>query len=74
MKPDDSKFNTAPVGRLEIIVHPSCEKLGQRINKYIVGWRKERQHAHEAEILYKNYTKDNYIIQSTCPRFGTGEA
>ena len=27
MRPDDSKFATVPVGKLGIIVHPSCAEL-----------------------------------------------
>ncbi len=74
MRPDDTKFRTAPVGQLGIIVHPSCAELGKRINDYIVGWRQDIEHAHQGEILYKEYTKDNYLINANCPRFGTGEA
>lgn len=73
-RPDDHRFNTAPVGRLEIIVHPSCKELGERINEYIIHWRKDREHAHQGEILYKDYMKETYLIGSSCPRFGTGEA
>ena len=43
MRPDDSKFATVPVGKLGIIVHPSCAELGKRIDQYIVNWRKERE-------------------------------
>ena len=35
MRPDDSKFATVPVGKLGIIVHPSCAELGKRIDQYI---------------------------------------
>ena len=38
MRPDDSKFATVPVGKLGIIVHPSCAELGKRIDQYIVNW------------------------------------
>ena len=47
MRPDDSKFATVPVGKLGIIVHPSCAELGKRIDQYIVNWRKEREHEHK---------------------------
>ena len=74
MKPDDNIFRTAPVGTLAIIAHPSCKALGERIDQYVVKWRKDREHDHEYEIFYKDYTKDTYLIRSSCPRFGTGEA
>ncbi|MCD8018824.1 MAG: ribose-phosphate pyrophosphokinase [Clostridiales bacterium] len=74
MKPDDSKFATVPVGRLGIIVHPSCTELGKKIDKYIVNWRKEREHEHRSSIVFKDYEQDSYIIPCNCARFGTGEA
>ena len=74
MKPDDSKFTSVPVGRLAMLVHPSCAHLGEQIDKYIVRWRRERNHAHKGDALFMDYEKDSYIIPSTCPRFGTGEA
>ncbi len=74
MKPDDSKFATVPVGKLGIIIHPSCESLGKKIDQYIVNWRKERDHNHKSNIIFRDYEKDTFIIPSVCPRFGTGEA
>ncbi|HJC32697.1 MAG TPA: ribose-phosphate pyrophosphokinase [Candidatus Anaerobutyricum faecale] len=74
MKPDDSKFSTVPVGRLGIIVHPSCKELCDKIDQYIVNWRRERNHNHKGNVVFKDYEKDSFIIPSTCARFGTGEA
>ena len=73
MRPDDSKFATVPVGKLGIIVHPSCAELGKRIDEYIVNWRKEREHEHKENVVFKDYEQDTYIIDATCSRFGTGE-
>ncbi len=74
MKSTDSKFNTLPIGKLAILVHPSCEELGKKIDQYIVNWRSKREtDAHDA-IHYQDYLRDSYIIPSTCARFGTGEA
>ena len=73
MRPDDSKFATVPVGKLGIIVHPSCAELGKRIDQYIVNWRKEREHEHKENVVFKDYEQDTYIIDATCSRFGTGE-
>ena len=54
MRPDDSKFATVPVGKLGIIVHPSCAELGKRIDQYIVNWRKEREHEHKENVVFKD--------------------
>ena len=74
MKPDDSKYTTVPVGRLGIIVHPSCEALGKSIDSYIVNWRKDRDHDYISDVVFKDYGRDSYLIKANCPRFGTGEA
>ena len=58
MRPDDSKFATVPVGKLGIIVHPSCAELGKRIDQYIVNWRKpvpvseQVKQRHSSPILF----------------------
>lgn len=37
-------LDSLPVGRLGIIPLKSCEKLGNKVNDYIVNWRKDRDH------------------------------
>ena len=68
MRPDDSKFATVPVGKLGIIVHPSCAELGKRIDQYIVNWRKEREHEHKENVVFKDYEQDTYIIDEPSNR------
>ena len=34
-------LDSLPVGRLGIIPLKSCEKLGNKVNDYIVNWRKD---------------------------------
>ena len=62
-------------GELGIIALESCKELGQRIDKYILEWRKERGEAlpaaSEADATKKG---DSYLIPIATPRFGTGEA
>ena len=40
--PDASKLVTVPVGKLGIIPLQSCTSLGDKVNQYLVKWRKER--------------------------------
>ena len=72
--PDESRLETIPVGRLGIIPLESCKELGERVDKYIVDWRAARQNVHKSTIAFNGYEKDTYIIKSSCPRFGSGEA
>lgn len=72
--PDDSKLETIPVGSLGIIAHKSIVPLGEKVDSYIVKWRKNRQNENKSSIVFHGYEKDSYLIKADCPRFGSGEA
>ncbi len=72
--PDDSKLETIPVGRLGIITLESCTELGNKVDNYLVKWRAARQNEHKSTIAFHGYERDSYLIDSSCPRFGSGEA
>ncbi len=63
--------NSISVGELGIIPMESCRAMGDMVNRYIVGWRQERNH-----ILHPvgEDLKDSYIVKTKCSRFGSGEA
>lgn len=65
---------TIPVGELGIIPLESSWELGKKVNDYIVSWRNDRHSGDTGNILFENYKRDNYIIDSKCSRFGSGEA
>jgi len=68
-----SDFTTIPYGKLGIIALPGCEELGQKIDRYISKWREESENEHKSSIIFDGYHKDSYLINVSCPRFGTGE-
>ncbi len=72
--PDSSKLVTVPVGRLGIIPMASCKEMGERVDQYLVRWRRERSKPDNTDIHFTGYEKDSYIIKSECPRFSSGEA
>ena len=65
---------TLPTAPLKIVALDSCKELGQKVNDYIVSFRQEAisEYPELAEIA--NYNCDNYLAESACPRFGSGEA
>lgn len=65
---------TIPVGPLGLIALESSKSMGQRVNDYLVKWRKERESEHKGTIAFYGYQRDNYLLTTCCPRFGTGEA
>lgn len=62
-----------PVGRLGIISPYSCAELGEKVNQYLVEWRKDSQTEHHNTIAFDGYERDTYLIESELPRFGSGE-
>lgn len=72
--PDSSNLINVPVGKLGIIPLQSCMPLGEKVDSYIAKWRAQRHHEHKDNITFTGYEKDSYILKSSCPRFGSGEA
>lgn len=66
-------FTTIPYGPLGIIALPGCEELAEKIDRYIVKWRAQKQSEHKNSIAFAGYERDSYIINAGFPRFGTGE-
>ena len=69
----NEKFETIPVGQLGIIALPGCEELAQKIDKYLVSWRHERDSEHKTTIAFAGYQRESYLLNMHFPRFGTGE-
>ncbi|MBQ2802191.1 MAG: ribose-phosphate pyrophosphokinase [Lachnospiraceae bacterium] len=66
--------NLTPVAPLKLAVHKSCLPLAQGVNDYLVSFRKETPFSKTDVIEFNGYVSDNFIVQSDCPRFGSGEA
>ena len=52
----------------------SCKPLGQKVNDYIVSFRENTINEVTESPLYRNYKANNYQVDCSCPRFGSGEA
>ena len=65
---------TLPTAPLKIIALDSCKELGQKVNDYIVSFRQGARQEFPDTASLANYECDNYIAESACPRFGSGEA
>ena len=66
-------INTIPIGPLGIIGMPGCEELTDKIDKYLVKWRKTQASEHAESIAFFGYQRDTYKIDVSIPRFGSGE-
>lgn len=73
MTSDEKIIKTIPAGKLGIIALESCKELGEKINQYLVNWRKEKDDHNKDTIAFSGYERDSYLISADCPRFGSGE-
>lgn len=65
---------TLPVAPLKLAVMESCKELGQKVNDYIVSFRQNTINDAVNSPLYLNYQTSSYLVNCSCPRFGSGEA
>lgn len=63
---------TLPKAPLKIIALESCKELGQKVNDYIVKFRKEA--LTDPSASFADYKHENYLTDHSCPHFGSGEA
>ena len=67
-------LDNIPVGSLGIIAVDGCEEMGNKVNDYLVIWRKEETRFQKDNLVFNGYEKPNYLIDAKVPRFGSGEA
>lgn len=74
---DYSFENSIPIGPLKIAALDSCKDFAKEVDDYIVSFRQ-----HDAEALaqrqsmldFRGYDSKSYLLDFSCPRFGSGEA
>ena len=74
VREEKRNLNSIPVGSLGIIPLEGCKDLGNKVDKYLVKWRTERESEHKNSLAFSGYQRDSYILKTKVPRFGTGEA
>lgn len=63
-----------PIAPLKIAALDSCKELGQKVDQYIVRFRQDTLRESLDSPLFSSYQLDSYLVETQCPRFGTGEA
>lgn len=71
---DERDLDTIPIGKLGIIPMKGCTDSSSTIDQYLKRWRTARNHDHENDISFNGYVRDTYIVSTSTPRFGSGEA
>lgn len=62
-----------PVAPLKLLALDSCKELGDRVNEYLVDFRKNVHNDIKQDPAFRGYSEENYLISAACPRFGSGE-
>ena len=70
----ERNLENIPVGALGLIPVRGCEGLGDKVNDYLVKWRKESGSEHKGDVAFTGYRSEDFIIDADVPRFGSGEA
>lgn len=75
---NDYVFHDAlPVGPLKIAALESCRDMAEKVNSHIIKFRQndiEELVRRKADLHYRGYNVNSYLLNCKCPRFGTGEA
>lgn len=66
--------NKMPVAPLKLCVLSSSEKIGNEINDYLVSFRHSINQPHHDSPAFDEYVMDDYRLDFSLPRFGSGEA
>ena len=74
MSLDGSFTEKIPYGELGMLALESSKSIAGKVDEYITNWRTEREGEHTSTIAFSGYKKDSYLVESKCPRFGSGEA
>lgn len=71
-------FNDSlPIAPLKIAALESITPLAQKVNEHILKFRQndtEELIRRKADLHYRGYDVESYLLSCTCPRFGSGEA
>ena len=65
-------LETIPVGSLGIIALEGCRVLGDKVDKYLVKWRTERENEHKDSLAFSGYQRDSYLLDTKVDRFDSG--
>ena len=71
---EEGRTKSIPVGALGIIAMNGCGEIGEKVDNYLVKGRENFSSELKEDLTFYGYIKDSYLLNTKCPRFGTGEA
>ena len=74
MSENFSYESVPPIAPLKLAALDGCRELAENADKYLVKFRETSNQQFQNTPDFQGYHEASYIIRSSCPRFGTGEA
>ena len=60
---DNNQFeNILPVAPLKIAALESCREFSEKVDRYLVDFRKTANTQHRDNVYFQNYAEDSYLI------------
>ena len=69
----DTLRNALPIAPIKIATLEGCKDFAIKVNEHLVEYRHTNPTQDLQNIHYRGYSEDSYMVDSICPRFGTGE-
>ena len=66
-------IDSIPVAPLKLLVMESAKPLGNKVNQYLVSFRKRNDHPAKYDEAFTGYAEKSYLVDSACYRFDNGE-
>jgi len=65
--------NAMPVAPLKLVTLPGAEALGNKVNDYLVDFRKSVHNVYIGDPAFQGYCEPDFRLKFTAPRFNSGE-
>lgn len=69
----DPLRHSIPLAPLKIAALEGCREFAQQVNQHLVEYRHSNPTLPPDSIAYAEYAADSFLVDCSCPRFGTGE-
>lgn len=69
----DQTLSNMPYGPLGIIAMQGIDELGADVNNYLCKWHELQDLQDEEFYTSPGQGREDFLIETACPRFGTGE-
>ncbi len=66
--------NILPIAPLKVAALEGCRGLAEDVDRFLAEFRQNSNQGFQDIPSFQGYHENSYLVRSSCPRFGTGEA